>query len=94
MPPSISIEVRQSRYEQFLGSRIDEQQCHQMHLEYAQSLLRKLARRGVVCIDYTWLEDGEWTAKGTLAVPCLLENGFEVLEARNRAVLIRRRMDA
>jgi hypothetical protein len=87
-------ELRQSRYQQFLGSRIDEQQCHQMHLECAQSLLHKLASRGVVCIDDTWLEDGKWTAKGTLAVPYLLENGFEVLEARNRAVLMRRRMDA
>ena len=63
-------------------------------LECTQSLLHKLTRSGVVCIDDTWLEDGKWTTKGTLAVPYLLENGFEVLEARNRAVLMRRRMDA
>ena len=86
-------ELRQSRYKQFLGSRIDEQHCHQMHLECAQTLVEKLSTRGVVCIDDTWLEDGRWTAKGTLAVPYLLENGFELLEARHRAVLMGRRMD-
>jgi hypothetical protein len=86
-------ELRQSRYEQFLGSRIDEQQCHQMHFECAQTLVQKLSTHGVVCIDDTWLEDGRWTAKGTLAVPYLVENGFELLEARNRAVLMGRRID-
>lgn len=84
-------ELRQSRYEKFLGGRIDEQACHQMHLECAQSLLQKLAPGGVICVDDTWLDDDKnWTAKGTLAVPFLLQNGFEIIEARNRAVLMRR----
>lgn len=83
-------EVRQSRYEQFLGSRIDETQCHQMHLDCAQSVHAKLAPEGLVCVDDTWLDNGKWTAKGTLAMPYLLANGFELLEARNRAALLRR----
>jgi tetratricopeptide (TPR) repeat protein len=83
-------ELRQSRYQKFLGSRIDEEACHRMHLDCAQSLLRLLTRYGVVCIDDTWLENGHWTAKGTLAMPYLLENGFELIEARNRAALLRR----
>lgn len=83
--------LRQSRYERFLGGRIDDEQCHRMHLECAESLAAKLADRGVVCIDDTWLEDDRWVAKGTLAVPYLLGQGFEVLTASNRAVLLGRR---
>jgi len=83
-------ELRQSRYEKFLGSRIDESECHRMHLDCAQSVAKKLSPFGLVCFDDTWLEDGKWTAKGTLGMPFLLANGFEVVEARNRAALLRR----
>lgn len=83
-------ELRQSRYEKFLGNRIDEKKCHQMHLECAESIAVKLQPHGVVSIDDTWLVDGKWCAKGTLAVPYLLENGFEVIVAKNRSVLMRR----
>lgn len=86
-------ELRQSRYIKFLGKAIDETECHLMHLDCAKSVHAKLSPSGVVCIDDTWLsEDGAWAAKGTLAVPYLLENGFELMEARNRAVLMRRRV--
>jgi hypothetical protein len=83
-------EIRQSRYQQFLGSRIDEQQCHQMHLDCAQSVLAKLTPNGLVCVDDTWLENGQWVAKGTLAMPYLLSHQFDLLEARNRAALLGR----
>jgi hypothetical protein len=87
-------ELRQSRYEKFLGSHIDETECHRMHLDCAQSVAQKLSPFGLVCVDDTWLEDGRWTAKGTLAVPYLLANGFELVEARNRAALFRRKTEA
>jgi len=83
-------ELRQSRYERYLGARIDEQACHRMHLHCATTLADKLWRYGVVCIDDTWLEDGAWSAKGTLAMPFLLNTGFMVKEARNRAALLLR----
>lgn len=45
----------------------------------------------LLCIDDTWIdEEGRWTAKGTTAMPYLLENGFEVIEARDHAALLRR----
>lgn len=85
-------ELRQTRYEQFLGGRINDDACHQMHLECAQSLAKKLATDGLICFDDTWLDEaGAWTAKGQTAMPFLLENGFEVVEARNNAALLRRR---
>lgn len=84
-------ELRQSRYETFLGGRIDEAECHRMHLRCARALVPRLAPDGLICIDDTWLDaEGAWTAKGKLAVPFLLSNGFEILRAANRAVLLRR----
>lgn len=82
-------ELRQSRYETFLGSRISDAQCHQMHLDCAHSLVKRLAPDGVICFDDTWTdEDGAWTAKGATAMPFLLDHGFKVIGARNRAALL------
>ena len=82
-------ELRQTRYEKNLGSKIDETECHIMHLKCAYSVEEKLKEGGIVCIDDTWQdEDGNWTAKGTLAVPHLLSRGFRIIEARNRAILM------
>ena len=83
-------ELRQSRYQKYLGARIDEQACHRMHLDCAETLAGKLWAHGLICIDDTWLDDGRWSAKGTLAMPYLLEHGFELVEARNRAALLAR----
>jgi hypothetical protein len=81
-------ELRQSRYEKFLGARIDELACHEMHLDCARSLVDKLWAHGAICVDDTWLADDQWTAKGTLAMPFLLSHGYELVEARNRAALL------
>lgn len=82
-------ELRQSRYESFLGSRISDAQCHQMHLDCAESLVSLLAPDGIICFDDTWTDaQGVWTAKGTTAMPFLLGHGFKVITARNRAALL------
>ncbi|TKA84321.1 hypothetical protein [Sulfitobacter sp. 15WGC] len=84
-------EVRQDRYVKFLGSRIDEIACHEMHLLCAKELKEKLAPDGLICFDDTWVSnEGTWTAKGTLAMPYLLENGFAVISEKNNAALLRR----
>jgi len=85
-------ELRQSRYEKFLGDKISDEACHKMHLDCVVNSIDKLSENGVICIDDTWLEEGQWTAKGTLAVPYLLDNGFEIIEARNRAALLKRKI--
>lgn len=85
-------EIRQSRYETFLGDRISDAACHQMHLDCVIALERNLAQDGLICFDDTWLdEDGAWTAKGKTAMPYLLEAGFETVDIRNRAALLRRK---
>jgi hypothetical protein len=81
-------ELRQARYEKFLGSRIDESECHRMHLECSRLILPLAAPWMLMCVDDTWLHEGRWTAKGTLAVPHLLENGYHFLDIRNRSVLM------
>lgn len=80
-------ELRQERYQKFLGSRIDEELCHKMHLECVENVLNKMEPHGIICIDDTWIENGSWTAKGTTAVPYLMANGFDLIEGRNRAAL-------
>lgn len=81
-------ELRQSRYEKFLGSRILETDCHRMHLECAKQVVAKAQPWTLVCLDDTWLHFGRWTAKGTLAVPFLIEQGYKFLDIRNKAALI------
>ena len=81
-------ELRQSRYEKFLGARISEPDCHRMHLDCASELIKKAHPWTLVCVDDTWLHFGRWTAKGTLAVPQLLKTGYHLLDVRNKAVLM------
>ncbi|MCB5185797.1 hypothetical protein LG201_11350 [Methylobacillus gramineus] len=83
-------ELRQSRYIKMLGAPISDAACHQMHLECAHAVDEKLAPDGLVCFDDTWLENDQWVAKGTTAMPWLLEHGLQVIEARNRAALLKR----
>ena len=81
-------ELRQSRYEKFLGTRIIEADCHKMHLDCASAIVKKLQPWTIVCLDDTWLEEGRWVAKGTTAIPYLLEQGLQLLDVRNRSALL------
>lgn len=84
-------EIRQDRYERFLGSRIEEEQCQQMHLDCVQSLVSKIAPDGLICFDDTWTTpEGGWAAKGATAMPFLLNNGYVLIEAHHRAALLKR----
>jgi hypothetical protein len=85
-------EHRQQRYEEFLGSRIDQHACEVMHLKAMQGLSQAGRRRCLVVIDDTWREspDGPWLGKGPLAVPWALRNGWSIaLEtSEHRAVAL------
>ena len=84
-------ELRQTRYEQNLGSKIDEKACHLMHLDCAKSIMLKLKKDGVVCVDDTWKDEkGKWIAKGALAVPYFLKNNFKIIKEKNNAILLKR----
>ena len=81
-------EERQSRYEKYLGERISDKACHQMHLECAEQVVKKLSTFGAVCFDDTWYENGAWQAKGTLGVPYLLKKNFCISMTGNKAALL------
>jgi hypothetical protein len=81
-------EERQSRYEKYLGERISDKACHQMHLECAEQVVKKLSTFGAVCFDDTWYEDSAWQAKGTLGVPYLLSKNFCISMTGNKAALL------
>jgi predicted O-methyltransferase YrrM len=88
-------EIRQSRYVRLTGHRIEDNACHKMHLDCVESVLQKLAPDGVICIDDTWRDEhNRWTAKGTLAIPYLLGNGYTLVEARNKAALLKPATDS
>jgi hypothetical protein len=81
-------ELRQSRYEKFLGARISNTDCHKMHLDCAQAIVKTMQPWTLVCMDDTWLDAGRWTAKGTLSMPYFLENGLGLLDVRNKSALL------
>ncbi|MCV6639585.1 hypothetical protein [Candidatus Albibeggiatoa sp. nov. NOAA] len=81
-------EDRQTRYEKVLGNRINDQDCHQMHLDCAIPLVSKLSPHGIICFDDVWFRDGEWQGKGKTAIPYLLNNGFKILHTGNNAAIL------
>lgn len=81
---------RQTRYESVLGSKINDSDCHQMHLECVTSLTKKLSQHGVICFDDVWFKNGVWQGKGTTAMPYLLKNNFKVVASSDNAAILLR----
>ena len=81
-------EIREQVYRTAYGYCINDEACQRMHLIAAREGSRRLLQGGLLVIDDTWMEAGEWTGKGALAVPWLLEQGWPMLEAAERAVLL------
>jgi len=86
-------EERQERYEQFLGSRIDQQACEVMHLEAMQGLNRAGRPRCLVVIDDTWMVKNKWVGKGPMAIPWAIANGWDLTMAEEeyRAIVFEKR---
>lgn len=67
-------DIREMEYRRAYGAEINDADC-------------LLLSGGVLAIDDTWMEAGQWAGKGALAVPWLLELGWPMVEAANRAVV-------
>jgi len=80
-------EIRETVYRTTYGAAINDAAFHQIHLEAARFGSRPLLCGGVLAIDDTWTEAGQWAGKGALAVPWLLEQGWPMVEGANRAVV-------
>lgn len=80
-------DIREREYRRAYGAEINDAACHRMHLEATRLGSRHLCSGGVLAIDDTWMEAGQWAGKGALAVPWLLEQGWPLVGAANRAVV-------
>jgi len=81
---------RQDRYRELLQTDINDEACWKMHEACAQAINTKMRGGGIVVIDDTWTDDGVYAGKGKLAVPLLLDNGFEIIAKTRMTVALRR----
>lgn len=81
---------RKSRYREVLGVEISNEACYKMHLDCVTSSIWKFSDDAIVVFDDTWRVSGRWEGKGATAVPFLLENGFSILKADYKAVMLKK----
>jgi hypothetical protein len=62
------------------GTEITNENAWNMHLKAAEALLGKIVPNGLICFDDTVQRGSDWNGKGKLAVPFLLENGYDIVE--------------
>jgi len=83
---------RQDRYRELLQTDINDEACWKMHEACAQAIKAKMRVGGIVVIDDTWTDaDGIYLGKGKLAVPLLLDSGFEVIAKTRMTIALRRK---
>lgn len=80
--------LRQQVYKESYGSEIDDAQCHSMHLEAACYCSDLIPSGGLLGLDDTWMENDIWEGKGALALPWLLDQGWQLLSAANRGTVL------
>ena len=84
-------EERRSKYRRFLNTDISNEECWRMHELCAETILRRMSGDGLVTLDDTWTDSsGQFAGKGKLAVPLLLQNGFEIVARSSKALTLRR----
>jgi hypothetical protein len=83
-------ELRQATYIKAYGKSINDQQCHLMHLKATECAARRIVDGGIIGIDDTWTKEDSWTGKGTLALPWLLERGWELLSQADHGTILRK----
>jgi len=81
-------ELRQKSYLENYGTGINDAECHTMHLEAARHCSKLIPQRGLIGLDDTWLENGKWAGKGALALPWLVDQGWELLSSANRSAVL------
>ena len=59
-----------------------------MHLEAARHCARLIPPGGLLGLDDTWAEKYQWAGKGALALPWLLDQGWQPLSFANRGAVL------
>jgi FkbM family methyltransferase len=84
-------ELRRQRYREDLDTDITDLESWEVHRNCAESVVKRMPMGGIVVFDDTWLtETGEYGGKGKLAVPYLLERGFDVIRQGNEGIALKR----
>ena len=81
-------QLREKSYLENYGSEINDAECHTMHLEAARHCCKHIPQGGLIGLDDTWLENGQWVGKGALALPWLVDQGWELLSSVNRGTVL------
>jgi len=84
-------EQRQERYKALLRTEINDLACWRMHEACAEIIVARMRQGGIVVLDDTWADvDGGYAGKGKLAIPLLLERGFEIVAKNRTAIALKR----
>lgn len=81
-------DLRQESYLKNYGAQINDHECHLMHIQAAQHASGIMPTGGILGLDDTWLENHQWEGKGKLALPWLLEHGWQLLSQANRGTVL------
>ena len=81
-------DLRQKAYVESYGSGINDAECHTMHLEAARHCSSLIPPGGLLGLDDTWMEKDQWAGKGALALPWLLDQGWQLLSCANRGTVL------
>lgn len=81
---------RRERYKEILGSDINDEACHEMHLKCAIEAVRVMDVGGEIVFDDAWRKADGWGGKGATAMPYLLDGGFSVTQETKNTVRLSR----
>lgn len=84
-------EERQERYKKNLHTTINDFECWKMHEACARIIIERMPLGGIVAVDDTWDdESGNLAGKGKLAVPLLVDAGFEIVVKTRMTIALKR----
>jgi len=93
-------EKRKLVYKTILNCEIDDDICHQMHLDCCENIIDKVDNNTLICFDdiynlnqrnKPWDENFDnLFGKGKTAIPFLFENGFKIISKNCRGILLQK----
>lgn len=82
---------RKEKYLNILNCEINNDNCHKMHLECCKNGLDKFKKETKICFDDIFNCE-TYDGKGYLAIPYLLEKGYEIKEFVNYGIILQQKI--
>ena len=70
------------------GYEMNNENCQLAHYDQMVNLMPFIADDSIVCLDDTYQINNEWTGKGGMIVPFLVDNGYEILHNEDYGVIL------